>query len=71
LQQFLPNISAADERAFLVMNKDGDFAILKGRWNGFQRRQTGDKKHKVGKGKFNSLKWILKGTLRFAGCSQH
>jgi hypothetical protein len=43
----LPNISSFDERAFLVLNKNGDFAILKGRWNGFVRRQTGDKKHKV------------------------
>jgi len=48
--QFLPNIShpAADERAFIVLNRDGDFAILKGRWQGFVRKQAGDRYHKVG-----------------------
>ncbi|VDM59654.1 unnamed protein product [Angiostrongylus costaricensis] len=38
--QFLPHISNADERAFVIVNKDGDYAILKGRWTGFSRKQA-------------------------------
>ena len=39
-QQFLPHLSSSDERAFVVMNKDGDFAIVKGRWNGFCKKEV-------------------------------
>ncbi|KAI6233015.1 hypothetical protein M3Y99_00962400 [Aphelenchoides fujianensis] len=41
--QFLPHLSAPDERSFLVVNRDGDFALVKGRWHGFSRKVSGDK----------------------------
>uniref|UniRef100_A0A1I7SDS2 AAA domain-containing protein n=1 Tax=Bursaphelenchus xylophilus TaxID=6326 RepID=A0A1I7SDS2_BURXY len=44
--QFLPHLSSPDERVFIVLNKDGDSAIVKGRWNGFSRKISGDKMHK-------------------------
>jgi hypothetical protein len=42
----LPHLSSPDERVFIVLNRDGDFAIVKGRWNGFSRKISGDKVHK-------------------------
>lgn len=46
--QFLPHLSSPDERVFIVLNKEGDFAIVKGRWTGFSRKVSGDK---INKGK--------------------
>lgn len=35
-QQALPHLSSDDERAMVVMNKDGDYAIVKAKWKGFR-----------------------------------
>nr|CDJ80361.1 Protein of unknown function DUF1399 domain containing protein [Haemonchus contortus] len=45
--QFLPHLSNADERAFVIVNKDGDYAIVKGRWTGFSRKQPASEGQKA------------------------
>ncbi len=42
-QSCLPHLSSADKRAMVVLNKDGDFAIIKGKWTGFQRHRAPEK----------------------------
>lgn len=40
------------------MNKDGDFAIVKGKWIGFSRKVPGDKKQKAKPGNPGKLQVI-------------
>ncbi|KAK6049230.1 hypothetical protein COOONC_13265 [Cooperia oncophora] len=54
-QQFLPHLSNADERAFVIVNKDGDYAIVKGRWTGFSRKQPASKGQKAKPGSAGRL----------------
>ncbi|KAI6202965.1 hypothetical protein M3Y94_00502000 [Aphelenchoides besseyi] len=53
--QFLPHLSAPDERCFLIVNRDGDFGLVKGRWHGFSRKISGDK---VRKGKAGNAGYL-------------
>ncbi|KAI6178251.1 hypothetical protein M3Y98_00480500 [Aphelenchoides besseyi] len=53
--QFLPHLSAPDERCFLIVNRDGDFALVKGRWHGFSRKISGDK---IRKGKAGNAGYL-------------
>jgi hypothetical protein len=62
--QFLPHLSSPDERVFIVLNRDGDFAIIKGRWNGFSRKISGDKLHKGKSGAAGVLNVELFNLLR-------
>uniref|UniRef100_A0A0R3S2L9 VWFD domain-containing protein n=1 Tax=Elaeophora elaphi TaxID=1147741 RepID=A0A0R3S2L9_9BILA len=66
--QFLPHLSAPDERAIAVMNKDGDFAIVKGKWIGFSRKIPGDKEQKAKPGNPGKLQVdafnLLKNTVQ-------
>ncbi len=55
VQQFLPHLSSADERGMVVLNKDGDFAIIKARWAGFQTRIP------PGKGNVSDNQWRSQG----------
>uniref|UniRef100_A0A0K0FY40 ApaG domain-containing protein n=1 Tax=Strongyloides venezuelensis TaxID=75913 RepID=A0A0K0FY40_STRVS len=41
--QFLPHLSAPEERIFLVSNRDGDFSIVKGSWSGYVKKNYSDK----------------------------
>lgn len=63
-QQFLPHLSSPEERVFIVLNRDGDFAIVKGRWNGFMMRVAGDKTHKGKPGAAGALNVELFNLLR-------
>ncbi|KJH53574.1 hypothetical protein DICVIV_00319 [Dictyocaulus viviparus] len=53
--QFLPHISSPDERAFVIVNKDGDYAIVKGKWTGFSRKQPAAKGQKAKPGSAGRL----------------
>ncbi|VDL79693.1 unnamed protein product [Nippostrongylus brasiliensis] len=53
--QFLPHLSNADERAFVIVNRDGDYAIVKGRWTGFSRKQPAAKGQKAKPGSAGRL----------------
>ncbi|EYC04497.1 hypothetical protein Y032_0087g2046 [Ancylostoma ceylanicum] len=53
--QFLPHLSNADERAFVIVNRDGDYAIVKGRWTGFSRKQPATKGQKAKPGSAGRL----------------
>ncbi|ETN86510.1 hypothetical protein NECAME_05914 [Necator americanus] len=53
--QFLPHLSNADERAFVIVNRDGDYAIVKGRWTGFSRKQPASKGQKAKPGSAGRL----------------
>lgn len=46
------------------MNRDGDFAIVKGRWNGFTRKISGDKSRKGKPGAAGMLNVELFNLLR-------
>lgn len=37
-KQFLPHLSSPQERAFVVLNNEGDFGIVKGKWTGFNKK---------------------------------
>jgi hypothetical protein len=67
-QQFLPHLSSSDERAIVIVNKDGDFAIVKGRWTGFLRKIPGDKGMKAKPGNPGKLQVdafnLLKNTVQ-------
>lgn len=39
-QQTLPSLTSPDERAMVVLNRAGDFAVVKARWVGFKKRQV-------------------------------
>uniref|UniRef100_A0A0N4ZFU5 SH3 domain-containing protein n=1 Tax=Parastrongyloides trichosuri TaxID=131310 RepID=A0A0N4ZFU5_PARTI len=41
--QFLPHLSSPEERIFLVSNRDGDFAIVKGAWSGYVKKPYNEK----------------------------
>uniref|UniRef100_A0A0M3HR55 SHR-BD domain-containing protein n=1 Tax=Ascaris lumbricoides TaxID=6252 RepID=A0A0M3HR55_ASCLU len=66
--QFLPHLSTPDERAFVVMNKDGDYAIIKGRWTGFARKVPAEKGQKAKPGSPGKLQVdafnLLKNTVQ-------
>uniref|UniRef100_A0AC34RP08 Uncharacterized protein n=1 Tax=Panagrolaimus sp. JU765 TaxID=591449 RepID=A0AC34RP08_9BILA len=62
--QFLPHLSSPDERIFIVLNRDGDFAIIKGRWNGFSRKISGDKTNRGKSGNAGVLNVELFNLLR-------
>lgn len=47
-----------------MLNRDGDFAIVKGRWNGFSRKVSGDKTHKGKPGSAGVLNVELFNLLR-------
>ena len=34
----MPELSTPDERAMIIVNYKGDYAMIKGKWTGFQRR---------------------------------
>ncbi|VDM24562.1 unnamed protein product [Toxocara canis] len=66
--QFLPHLSTPDERAFVILNKDGDYAIVKGRWTGFTRKMHAEKGQKAKPGNPGKLQVdafnLLKNTVQ-------